>query len=303
VHATAVNFVDLLVIGGKYQFLPERPFTPGKLPAGVVSEVGAGVVGLKPGDRVLTLAEHGGYAEQALSKANDVYRIPDEMTFIEAASMALGFDTAWFALHERGRLRPGESVLVLGATGSVGMAAIQLAKAHGCRVLAGVSSLASSDAVRAVGADAVIDLSVPDLHNGLREQVYAVNEGNGVDVVIDSLGDRFFAAALRAVAWLGRLVVVGFAAGEIPTVKVNYLMLKNIEVSGLQVSDYRKRMPERMRECFEEIFELFRKGLIKPPPTVVRPLEAFSEALRQVQERSIKERIVLAPQQECVRSV
>jgi NADPH2:quinone reductase len=294
VRAVGVNFVDLLVIGGTYQFLPPRPFTPGKLPAGIVVKTGANVKGLTIGDRVLTQAEHGGYAEQATALAAHSYRIPDAMSFNDAAAVALAFDTAWFALRERGRLRPGESVLVLGATGSVGLAAIQLAKAFGARVIAGVSSMGKADIVRAAGADEVVDLSVENLRDGLREQVRAVTSGKGADIVIDSLGDRFFAAALRAMAWSGRLVVVGFAAGEIPTVKVNYLMLKNIEVSGLQVSDYRKRTPERMRECFNEIFSLYEKGLVKPPVTSVRPLEGFADALGEIRDRKAKERIVLS---------
>jgi NADPH:quinone reductase len=294
VHAVGVNFVDLLVIGGTYQFLPPRPFTPGKLPAGTVTKVGANVTEFSVGDRVLTTAEQGGFAEQATARAAHSYRIPDAMSFTAAAAMALAFDTAWFAFRERARLRAGETVLVLGATGSVGLAAIQLAKAFGARVLAGVSSMSKAEIVRAVGADEVIDLSVENLRDGLREQVHAVTGGQGADVVIDSLGDRFFAAALRTLAWSGRLVVVGFAAGEIPTLKVNYLLVKNIEVSGLQVSDYRKRMPERMRECFDEIFRLFEKGLLKSPVTSVRPLEGFAEALSQIRDRKAKERIVLS---------
>jgi NADPH2:quinone reductase len=295
VKATAINFVDLLVINGKYQFLPPRPFTPGKLPAGVVATVGANVANLKIGDRVLTMSEYGGYAEQAIALAANTYRIPDTMSFADAAAMALGFDTAWFALRERARMQPGETVLVLGATGSVGLAAIQLAKAFGARVLAGVSSQSKAEAVRAAGADAVIDLSVENLRDGLRAQVHLATNGKGADVIIDSLGDRFFGPALRALAWSGRLVVVGFAAGDIPTLKVNYLLLENIEVSGLQVSDYRKRMPDRMKACFEEIFQLFEKGLVKPPPTSVRTLEEFSVALGQIRDRTAKERIVLAP--------
>jgi NADPH2:quinone reductase len=295
VRAVGVNFVDLLVIGGTYQFLPPRPFTPGKLPAGQVIAVGANVTDFAVGDRVLTTAEQGGYAEQAVALAEHSYRIPVALSFTEAAAMALAFDTAWFALRERGRLVEGESVLILGATGSVGLAAVQLAKAFGARVIAGVSSMSKADIVRNAGADEVVDLSVDNLRDGLREQVYAVNGGNGVDVVIDSLGDRFFAAALRAMAWCGRLVVVGFAAGDIPSVKVNYLLVKNIEVSGLQVSDYRKKKPERMRECFEEIFALYEKGLVKPPATSVRRLEGFAEALGQIRDRTAKERIVLSP--------
>jgi NADPH2:quinone reductase len=295
VHAVGVNFVDLLVIGGTYQFLPPRPFTPGKLPAGRVIGVGPNVRGFAVGDRVLTTAEQGGYAEQATALAADSYLIPKAMSYTEAAAMALAFDTAWFALRERGRLVAGETVLVLGATGSVGLAAVQLAKAFGAKVIAGVSSMEKAAAiVRDAGADEVVDLSVEDLGDGLRQQVYAATDGKGADIVIDSLGDRFFAAALRAMAWSGRLVVVGFAAGEIPTVKVNYLMVKNIEVSGLQVSDYRKRMPERMRECFNEIFALYEKGLVKPPATSVRPLDGFAEALGQIRDRKASGRIVLS---------
>jgi NADPH2:quinone reductase len=294
VHAVGVNFVDLLVIGGTYQFLPPRPFTPGKLPAGQVVAVGSNVKDFSIGDRVLTTAEQGGYAEQAVALAEHSYKIPARMSFTEAAAMALAFDTAWFALRERGRLVAGESVLILGATGSVGLAAVQLAKAFGAKVIAGVSSMSKAAAVREAGADEVVDLSVNDLREALRGQVYAVTDGKGADVVIDSLGDRFFAAALRATAWCGRLVVVGFAAGEIPSVKVNYLLVKNIEVSGLQVSDYRKKKPKRMRECFEEIFALYEKGLLKPPVTSVRPLDRFAEALGQIRDRTAKERIVLS---------
>lgn len=293
VKAVGVNFVDWLVISGTYQFLPPRPFTPGKLPAGRVIAVGEKVKRFAVGDHVLTTAEQGGYAEQAVALSEHCYRIPDSMSFTEAAAMALAFDTAWFALRERGRLRAGETVLVLGGTGAVGLAAVQLAKAFGARVIAGVSSTSKADIVKAAGADGVVDLSVENLRDALREHVYALTDGRGADVVIDSLGDRFFAAALRAMAWSGRLVVVGFAAGEIPSVKVNYLLVKNIEVSGLQVSDYRKRMPARMRECFEQIFEFYEQGTVRPPNMSVRPLDGFAQALAEIRDRKSKDRIVL----------
>jgi len=295
VEAVGVNFVDLLVIGGTYQFLPPRPFTPGKLPAGRVLAIGDNVKRVAVGDRVLTTAEQGGYAEQAIALAEHCYRIPDRMSFTEAAAMALAFDTAWFALQERGRLRTGETVLVLGATGAVGLAAVQLAKAFGARVIAGVSSMRKANIVKEAGADSAVDMSMENLRDGLREQVHAITDGRGADVVIDTLGDRFFAAALRATAWSGRLVVVGFAAGEIPSVKVNYLLVKNIEVSGLQVSDYRKRMPARMRECFEQIFALYEDGAVRPPNVSVRPLDGFARALTEIRDRQSKNRIVLVP--------
>src|SRR5262249_35703380 len=150
------------------------------------------------------------------------------------------------------RLKPGETVLVLGATGAVGFAAVQIAKAKGARVIAGVSSVAKFDAAWKFGADDVVDLSMPDLHEGLRERVGALTAGRGADVILDPLGGDVFDAALRALAWRGRLVVIGFAAGRIPTLKTNYLLLKNIEVSGVQISDYRKRAPAEVAAAFAD---------------------------------------------------
>jgi NADPH2:quinone reductase len=298
VRAVGVNFVDTLVITGKYQFLPARPFTPGKLPAGIITKVGSNVTGFVPGERVLTTAEHGGYAEQATALASQTYKIPDNMSFVDAASMALAFDTAWFALRERGRLRKGEKVLVLGATGAVGIAAIQLAKAFGAFVLGGVSSMEKKAPVMAAGADGVVNLGVDNIQDGLREQVYALTGGEGVDIVIDSLGDKFLPAALRAIAWRGRHVIVGFAAGQIASVKTNYLMLKNIELSGLQVSDYRKKTPDLMRECFNEIFQLYKDGALRAPASEMLPLEGFADALNQIRDRKAKSRLILVPERE-----
>ena len=293
IRATAANFVDLLVISGKYQFLPERPFAPGKLPAGVIASVGAGAANLRVGDRVLAMAEHGGYAEFVAVPETQCYRLPPSMSFVDAAAIALAFDTSWFALRDRVRCQPGETVLVLGATGGVGLAAVQLAKAFGLKVLAGVASRDKEDIVRAAGADTVIDLSAPDLRESLRAQVYAETDGRGADIILDPLGGDIFDAAIRALAWRGRLVVIGFAAGRIPTIKANYLLLKNIEVSGLQVSDYRKRRPEQMAACFAEIFALYEAGKLKPAPTTTYPLEQFAAALQAVQDRTARGRIVL----------
>jgi NADPH2:quinone reductase len=295
IQATAANFVDLLVIGGKYQFLPPRPFVPGKLPTGIVAGVGSNVRDLKSGDRVLTLAEQGGYATKVSVPAKECIRLPDKMTFVEAAAMALAYDTAWFAIRERARAKENESLLVLGASGGVGLAAIQLGKAYGMHVLAGISNPAKRDLVLNAGADAIIDLSAPDLRESLRQQVYEQTGGRGADVVLDPLGDDFFDAALRAVAWRGRLVVIGFAAGRIPTLKVNYVLLKNIEVSGLQVSDYRKRMPELMRHCYSEIFRLYEAGKLTAPPTTTFGLDEAEVALRSLRDRQTAGRIILIP--------
>lgn len=295
IAAVAANFVDTLVMEGKYQFLPDLPFSPGKLPVGTIRAVGSGVQSFKVGDRVLTMAEHGGYAEFVCACQSQCWQLPGNMSFDDAAAVALAYDTAWVALIERARLQAGDTVLVLGATGAVGLAAIQLAKVKGARVLAGVSSMSKAALVREAGADEIIDLSVMGLRDGLREQVYAVTGRSGADVVIDPLGGDYFDAAIRAVAWRGRLVVVGFAAGRIPEVKANYLLLKNIEVSGIQVSDYRKRMPDLMRACLQEIFELYHTGHIKPAPVTVYPLAAYARALDDLQNRRIAGRAILHP--------
>jgi NADPH2:quinone reductase len=285
VKATAVNFVDSLVVTGKYQFLPELPFAPGKLPTGIVAALGEGVTELKIGDRVLTLAEQGGYAVKVAVDAKHCFKLPEGMSFGEAASMALVYDTAWFALRERARIKSSESVLVLGASGGGGLACVQLAKAMRARVIAGVSTSAKTPLVFAAGADDFIDLSFSNLRNSLCEQVFAKNGGQGVDIVIDPIGGDAFDAALRALAWRGRLVVVGFASGRIPEVRANYLLVKNIEVTGLQVSDYRKRMPEMMAECMREIFTLYGVGRLKPAPFRTVPLDAFATSLQAVVDR------------------
>jgi NADPH2:quinone reductase len=296
VHAAPVNYVDLVVIAGRYQFLPPLPFVPGKGPAGVVVARGPGVTDPEVGQRVLAMAEQGGYAEQAVVRADQCYPLPDAMGFAEAAAMSLAYDTAWFALRERARIEPGETVLVLGASGAVGIAAIQLAKAMGARVLAGVSRLSRADVTKAAGADAVIDLSVDNLHDNLREQVRAATGGSLADIVLDPLGGDMFDAALRALDWCGRLVVIGFAAGRIPSVKANYLMVKNIEVSGLQISDYRKRRPARVAECFSELFGFYRAGLIRPPEAIELPLDQAAEALALVRDRATDgRRVILLP--------
>lgn len=297
VHAAPVNYVDLLTMRGAYQVRPQVPYTPGKGPAGVIEAVGLAVEGLAVGDRVLAMAEYGGYAETVVADSAQVYRLPDELGFPEAAAMAVSFDTAWVALRERGRLGPGESVLVLGANGAVGSAALQLARAMGASiVLAGVSSPGRYAGAQALGADGMVDLSRPDLRQSLRDQVWALTEGRGVDVVIDPLGGDPFDGAVRAVAWSGRLVVVGFAAGRIPTLAMNYPLLKNIEVSGLQISDYRLRRPDLLEQCYRELFAWIGEGKITPPQTRSFRLTDWEAALESLQAGTVQGRIVLIPE-------
>jgi NADPH2:quinone reductase len=293
VHAIDVNYPDLLVIGGKYQILPPRPFVPGKDAAGVVSAVGAGVRRCRIGDRVLVQVEHGAYAEQVLAGDAHSYVLPDAMSFAEAAAMGLVYQTAHFALIDRGRFEPGETVLVTGAGGGVGLASIQLVKALGGVALAGTRSPAKAAAIRAAGADAIIDLGAADLRNALRAQVYAVTDGRGADVVLDVLGGDAFDAALRALAWRGRIVVIGFAAGRIPEIRANYLLVKNIGASGLQWSDYRERDPEWVRRVQNQMFELYEAGKLRPQIMRAFPMEEFAAALDLVARGQVSGKVVL----------
>ena len=296
VHAVAANFVDTLLIGGTYQFRPTPPFIPGKLPAGVVKAVGPNVATFKVGERVLAITEYGGYGELVVLPASRCFRIPQSMSFADAASMSSVYDTALMALRDRAHFQPGETVLVVGATGGVGLASVQLAKALGGKVLAGLANQNKAHLARKAGADVIIDLSAPDLKNDLREQVYAANDGRGADIVLDMLGGDFFEAAIRALAWRGRLVVIGFAAGRIPTVQVNYLLVKNISITGIQISDYRSKAPEMTAACYAELFSLYEAGKIRPLPTTTMPIERFADALRALVDRTAQGRIVLVPQ-------
>ncbi|MFG1346633.1 NADPH:quinone oxidoreductase family protein [Xanthobacter autotrophicus DSM 431] len=264
VVAAGVGFVDTLVVSGRYQNIPACPFTPGMEFAGRVRAVGADVSGVRVGDRVAAYVLNGAFAEQAVAPVGSFYPVPEDVPLDQAALLCGAYLTAHFALVARGRLQPGEAVLIGGAGGAVGLAAVQIAKALGARVLAGVRSAADRDAVIEAGADAVIDLSGSSLHDAVRAQVSAATDGRGADVVIDPIGGDFLPAALRATAWCGRLVVIGFAAGEIPTVKVNYLLLKNISIVGLDLSQYRSRTPDLLGRVQGELFDLWRRGFLKP---------------------------------------
>ena len=292
-RAVSVNFVDLVMISGVYQFKPALPFVPGKLPAGVVAAVGSGVTKFKVGDRAVAQAEYGGFAEFVVMPENQCVPLPAAISFTEAAGMAIVYDTAWFALRDRGRIKAGDNVLVLGATGGVGLAAIQLAKGFGAKVLAAVASPDKASIVREAGADAVIDLGVKDLHENLRAQVFAQTDNRGADIVLDMLGGDIFDAAIRALAWCGRLVIIGFASGRIPSLKMNYLLVKNIEISGMQVSDYRKRRPADMQACFAEIYAWRTAGKLRPLPTKACRFDEFAEAMKEIRDRTQRGRVVL----------
>jgi len=297
VHAAGVNFPDLLVMQGLYQVLPPRPFVPGKECAGVIRAVGDGVTAVKPGDRVLAWMEHGAFAEEIVAPERQCFVLPGRMTFEEATGFALTFQTAWFALVERARLVAWETVLVNGAAGGVGIAVVQIAKALGATVLAATSTPAKAGIALANGADLVIDTSVPNLRERLRDQVRAATDGRGADVIVDPVGGDLFDASLRALAWSGRLVVVGFAAGRIPEVKANYLLVRNIAVLGLQVSDYRERRPQAVRKAMDALFDLYRAGKLATHVSAVFPLERFAEAFAVIAGREATGKLVLRMRQ------
>jgi NADPH2:quinone reductase len=293
VRAASINFPDLLVIAGTYQKLPTRPFSPGKDLAGVVAAVGEGVTTCKPGDRVAAQVEAGAYAEKCVVPELNCHVMPGRMTYAEAAAMGLTYLTAHFALVERGAYRPGDIVLVNGAAGGVGIATVQVAKALGATVVASVGSEAKAAVARANGADHVVRTDVPGLREEFRRQVQDAVGRRGVDLIVDPVGGDVFDASLRAVAWCGRVVIVGFAEGRIPEVKTGYLLVKNISLIGLQFSDYRDRQPEKVRAAQQALFGLYEAGKIKPQVMAAYRMEDHRQALRMVRERRATGKVVL----------
>ncbi len=278
-HAIGLNFPDSLMVQGLYQWRPERPFVPGRDAAGVVAAVGEGVTKFKVGDRVVTNVRSGAFAERIAAPEGRVYVIPDAMDFAAAAGMITIYATAYVALESRCRLRAGETVLVLGASGGVGLAAVEIAKAKGATVIAGATSDEKRALTLAHGADHAVDLAAADIRNALREQVHAVTDGKGVDIVIDPVGGDLFHAAMRTLAYDGRIAVVGFAAGGIPEAKVNYLLLKNLAITGVALDLQFNNEPETVYAAMEDLFSMFEAGRIRPAVTARFPLEEFAAAL------------------------
>ncbi len=294
VEAIETNYADVLVVDGRYQVRPPVPFVPGKGAAGRVAALGPGVRGLSIGQRVAAQVEHGAYAERLRAPAATSYPVPDALASVEATAAVLAYQTAWFALRDRAAMTPGERVLVLGAAGGVGVATVQLAKALGAgMVIAATRGGAKLDVVRRAGPDAIVDLSKVDLREALRGDVYQLTDGEGVDIVIDPIGGAAFEPALRCLAWRGRHVIVGFAGGDIPLARTNYLLVKNISVAGLQASDYRDRCPAATAAAQAEIFRHMAEGAFRPVIGDVMPLADFGRALAKFRDGSAKGKMVL----------
>ena len=288
-RAAGVNFFDVLQIAGKYQVKPEFPFIPGGEFAGVIEALGEGVTGFSIGDRVMGPPLGGGYAEKSLVKPARALRIPDGMSFEQAAGFPIVYQTSWFALNERGRLQPGETLLVHAGASGVGVAAIEIGKAMGARVLATASTPEKRRFCQDHGAETVIDYTQPEWY----EQVKQLTGGRGADVIYDPVGGDVFDLSTKCIAPGGRLLVVGFASGRIPSLPANRLLLKNFSAVGVFWGRQADEHPDYPQQAHAKLSDLFLQGKLDPPVDRTLPLERAPEALAEISGRRVLGKIVL----------
>lgn len=291
VKACGVNFPDTLIIQGKYQFNPPMPFTPGGEVAGIVKEVGEEVDTVRVGDRVIGFTSWGGFAEEVAVDAHAIIPIPDSMDFNTAAAFYMTYGTSHYALKDRGQLRAGETLLVLGAAGGVGLAAVQIGKAMGARVIAAASTDAKLELCRQQGADEVINYVTGDLKTRIKD----LSAGNGVDVILDPVGGDYSEPALRGMAWGGRFLVVGFTAGEIPRIPLNLTLLKSCSIVGVFWGPFTMREPRRNREYVRELLAWYEEGKIRPVVSAAYPLPKVADALNDMMQRKVTGKVVVLP--------
>ncbi len=289
VKAASVNFPDVLIIQNKYQFKPPLPFSPGSELAGVVKEVGEGVGHFKPGDKVIAFTGHGAFAEEVKTEAARLVPLPAGMDFNTGAAFVLTYGTSDHALRDRGALKAGETLLVLGAAGGVGLAAIEIGKALGARVIACASTDDKLAVCRAHGADEAINYATDDL----RERIKALTGGKGVDVVYDAVGGPYSEPAFRSIAWRGRLLVVGFAAGDIPKLPLNLALLKGASIVGVFWGDFGRREPKQFAASLRQLGQWYAEGKLKPHISQVLPLAKAAEALNLMAARKVTGKLVL----------
>lgn len=289
VRAASLNFPDLLIVEGKYQFKPPLPFVPGAEFSGVVEAVGEGVTGLRVGDRVAAMGSHGGFATHAVVEAARALPLPPGFDLEDAAAFAFTYGTSFHALMDRAALRPGETVLVLGAAGGVGSAAVQIAKAAGARVLAAVSTAAKAQACLAMGADAAIDLSV----QGLRDSLKSLTEGRGPDVVYDPVGGDLAEPAFRSIAWRGRYLVVGFAQGSIPALPLNLALLKGASIVGVFWGEFVRREAAAFGADMQRLAQWYAQGRVKPVIDARLPMAQLPEAYARMASRQVIGKLLL----------
>jgi NADPH:quinone reductase len=289
VRAAGVNFPDVLTVEGKYQLKPALPFTPGNEFAGVVRSVGEGVTAFKPGDRVIGFRQTGAFAEQVLASASSLLPMPPGMAFDAAASITLTYGTSHHAIADRGALAPGETMLVLGAAGGVGLAAVEIGKALGARVIAAASSPDKLEVCRAHGADVLIDYGRQDL----REAIEAATDGRGPDVIYDPVGGVYSEPALRSIAWRGRHLVVGFANGEIPKLPWNLMLLKGASVVGVFWGDFARREPAANLAAMRQMLGWMMEGKLKPLVSRRYALADTAQALNDMAARKVTGKVVI----------
>ena len=287
--AAGINFADTLMIAGKYQEKPAFPFSPGLEVAGTVEAIGPDVTGLAVGQRVAAVLDHGGFAEQAVARVEDVFPIPDAMDFAVAASFPIAYGTSHIALRERARLQAGELLLVHGSAGGVGLTAVEIGKALGATVIASAAGPERVAVAAAHGADYLIDTKSEDI----RERVRELTDGRGVDVVYDPVGGEGFDKSLRSIAWGARLLVIGFAGGTTPQIPANLLLVKNCAAIGLYWGSYRRHAPQLLAESFRELFSWCEEGKLKPLVSQRFPLERAAEALTLLANRRATGKLVL----------
>jgi NADPH2:quinone reductase len=291
VHAAGVNFPDALIIQNKYQFTPTLPFIPGSECAGVVESVGEGVKRVRAGDRVIALTGSGAFAEKVPASEEALTALPEDVDFVTGSAFLLTYGTAYHALADRAALKPGETLLVLGAAGGVGVAAIEIGKALGARVIAGASSPEKRTLCREHGADEVIDYAAAELKSALA----ALTSGKGVDVVFDPVGGQFTEAALRNCAWRGRHLVIGFANGEIPRLPANLTLLKGCSLVGVFWGRYVKTEPAAWASDLQTLFKWLREDRLRPHVAQRYPLERGAEALAALLARKALGKLVITP--------
>ena len=292
VQAAGVNFPDVLIIQNKYQFKPELPFTPGSELAGVVRAVGDGVTHVKPGDRVIAFIGNGAFAQQVVAAAAAVMPMPPGMDFDTAAAITLTYGTSHHAVVDRAQLKAGETMLVLGAAGGVGLAAIEIGKALGARVIAAASSDEKLEVCKAHGADATINYSNQDL----REAIKAATGGKGPDVIYDPVGGIYAEPAFRSIGWRGRYLVVGFANGEIPKLPLNLTLLKGASLVGVFWGEFARREPKANLAAMRELMGWLAQGKIKPHISGRYALAETPQALNDMAARKVTGKVVIQPQ-------
>jgi NADPH:quinone reductase len=291
VTAAALNFLDTLIVRGKYQFKPDLPFSPGSEIAGIVERVGEGVTDLSPGMRVMGYARHGGCREFTALAAHHLLPIPDGVTDEAAAGLTITYGTAIHGLRDRGRLKAGETLAVLGASGGAGLAAVEIGKALGARVIACASSPEKLAVCQDHGADLLLNYEGWDVKEGLR----ALTGGAGVDVVYDCVGDRFAEPALRSMAWAGRYLVVGFAGGEIPRIPLNLLLLKGCEMAGVFFGRFTELEPEAHRRNLQQLLAWCEDGTLRPHIGQSFPLAETAKAIEMLESRQTVGKTIIRP--------